>query len=374
MLDDEESDDTFHGTRESYSYLSDVEWSAVERMSSTVGEEAVWSLLSSRDKDQQHSIIAKFLQRELDASRAEVTMLHQQGHQQTELMRQQQSQSAAAASTRERRRETLKLEVSKYRGVEEDSLMRWFLEVDDAIKARHIEDEQMQVAFAKSNLTGRAKTWALNQQLQDPNVFGSLAVFKTMLSQTFEPPRAEFRTLTELLKIKQGKRDVHAYAQHIRYLASCMVANPMPEFALITIFLQGLSDGPVRNHLFRVELSSLEEAIATAVQEDFSVRQAHTSLASYRPPRRVEAGGPEPMDLCRVESEKPRFPNNKRSQRCNRCQKLGHYAYECSAPRPASKNAERSDRPFAKKGNGRGSDAVAKPQQRSGSSKNDRGQ
>ena len=47
MLDDK-GDDTFHGTRESYSYLSDVEWSAVERMSSTVGEEAVWSLLSSR--------------------------------------------------------------------------------------------------------------------------------------------------------------------------------------------------------------------------------------------------------------------------------------------------------------------------------------
>ena len=62
---DGEGDDTFHGTREIYSYLSDVEWSAVERMSSTVGEEAVWSLLSSRDRDQQHSIIAKFLQREL---------------------------------------------------------------------------------------------------------------------------------------------------------------------------------------------------------------------------------------------------------------------------------------------------------------------
>ena len=63
---DDEGDDTFHGTRESYSYLSDVERSAVERMSSTVSEEAVWSLLSSRDRDQQHSVIAKFLQRELD--------------------------------------------------------------------------------------------------------------------------------------------------------------------------------------------------------------------------------------------------------------------------------------------------------------------
>ena len=56
-----------------------------------------------------------------------------------------------------------------------------------------------------------------------------------------------------------------------------MVANPVSEFVLITIFLQGLIDGPVRNHLFRIELKSLEEAITTA---DFSVKQAHTS----RPP------------------------------------------------------------------------------------------
>ena len=158
----DEDDDTFHGTRESYSYLSDVEWSAFERMSSTVVEEAVLSLLSSRDRHQQHSVIAKFLQRELDASRAEVTLLHQHGHQQTELLRQQQYQSATAASTREHLRETLKLEVFKYRGVEEDSLLRRFLEVDDAIKARHIDDEEMQVAFAKSKLAGHARTQALN--------------------------------------------------------------------------------------------------------------------------------------------------------------------------------------------------------------------
>ena len=120
----DEDDDTFHGTRENFSYLSDLEWSAFERMSSTVGEEAVWSLLSSRDRDEHHSIIAKLLQRELDASRAEVTLLHRHGHQHTDLLRHQQSQYATAASTRERRRETIKLEVSKYRGVEKDALLR----------------------------------------------------------------------------------------------------------------------------------------------------------------------------------------------------------------------------------------------------------
>ena len=95
-------------------------------MTSTVGEEAVWSLLSSNDRYQQYSITPQFIQRELDAARAEVTQLHQQGHQHNELLRQRQSQSDVAASTRERRRENLKLEVSKYRGIQDDSLLRWF--------------------------------------------------------------------------------------------------------------------------------------------------------------------------------------------------------------------------------------------------------
>ena len=77
------NEDNFHGTRDSHSYLSDVERSAVERMISIVGDEAVWSMLSSNDSDQQHSIIAKFIQRELDAAGAEVTQLHHQIHQKT---------------------------------------------------------------------------------------------------------------------------------------------------------------------------------------------------------------------------------------------------------------------------------------------------
>ena len=108
-------------------------------MSSTVNEEAIWAMLSSRDRYQQHVVISKFFQRELDESRAQVTLSQQQDHQRTEALRQQQSQSSEP--TRERRRESLKLEVSKYRGFEEDSLLRWFVEQEDAINARRIDDE-----------------------------------------------------------------------------------------------------------------------------------------------------------------------------------------------------------------------------------------
>ena len=91
-----------------------------------------------------------------------------------------------------------------------------------------------------------------------------------------------------------------------------MVESPVSEFVYITILLQGLIDDSVRNQLFRIELKSLEEAITTAVQENFSVRQDHTSLTPYRPSRRAEAGGPEPMDLCSVESERLRSSSSKR--------------------------------------------------------------
>uniref|UniRef100_A0AAV1U5Z5 Retrotransposon gag domain-containing protein n=1 Tax=Peronospora matthiolae TaxID=2874970 RepID=A0AAV1U5Z5_9STRA len=141
MLDDED-DQSFHATRDGYSHLSDVEWDAVERMGPTMGIHAVSVMPEALNRDAQHATIAKFIQNELDAERE--------------------------------------------KGVEEDSLLRWFVELDDAIRARRIDDGDMQVAFAQSNLAGRAKTWALGLKLHDPYAFGSLEVFKSRLRQTFE--------------------------------------------------------------------------------------------------------------------------------------------------------------------------------------------
>ena len=76
--------------------------------------------------------------------------------------------------THTRRPETFKIDTSKYKRVVEDSQLWWFVELDDAIRAPHILDEQMQVAFSQSNLAGRAQTWALSLKLRDPHVFGSL--------------------------------------------------------------------------------------------------------------------------------------------------------------------------------------------------------
>uniref|UniRef100_A0AAV1ULD5 Retrotransposon gag domain-containing protein n=1 Tax=Peronospora matthiolae TaxID=2874970 RepID=A0AAV1ULD5_9STRA len=373
MLDDED-DQSFHATREGYSHLSDVKLDAVERMGSTMSIHAVSVMLEALNRDAQHATIAKFIQNELDAEREKVVLLHRQGSQQSELLREQgaqqfellRQQQAAGGSMHSRRPETLKIDISKYRGVEEDSLLRWFAELGDAIRARRMDNGDLQVAFSQSNLAGRAKTWALGLKLHDPYVFGLLEVLKSRLRQKFEPPRAKLRARTEILQLKKGKRDVHAYAQNIRHLTSCIISNPVDEHTLVSVFMQGLADGPVKNHLFRLELDSLERAISIAEQENFSLRQARASSTSYRPPGRYDSGSPEPMKLCYVESEKARSTDYKKLQKCNRCQKTGYYAYECSAPRPVSRNTGRNDRPPMRKGQGRGSAVGAKTQQRDG--------
>ena len=75
--------------------------------------------------------------------------------------------------------------------------------------------------------------------------------------------------------------------------------------------MQGLTDGPVRTYLFRLEFYTLEEAIRVAKQEDFSVKQAHVS-SNLSPLRQQKNGGPEPMGLCYAESEISRVTNYKK--------------------------------------------------------------
>ena len=168
MLEDKA--EYFHPAHESYFHLIQIEWDTIERLSSTIRQGDVGAMLSALGRDGQHATIAKFIQNELDAERGKVALLHQQGSQQFDLLRQQRA--AATGSTHTRRSESLKIDITKYKAAEEYSLLRWFVELDDAIRACHIVDEQMQVTFAQANLAGRVKSWALGLKIEDPYVFG----------------------------------------------------------------------------------------------------------------------------------------------------------------------------------------------------------
>ena len=132
-------------------------------------------------------------------------------------------------------------------------------------------------------MPGSAKAWTLGLKLHKPYDFGSLEVFKFRLRLTFEQPRVEFWSRFELLKLEQGTRDVDSYIQYIRHLTSCITANPLEEQTLITLFMQGLTDGPVKIYLFQKDFNTLEEVFWVAEQEELSVKQAHVNSSSYHP-------------------------------------------------------------------------------------------
>lgn len=67
--------------------------------------------------------------------------------------------------------------------------------------------------------------------------------------------------------------------------------------------MQGLADEPITADLFRLELDTLEEVISITEQEDLSIRQASRSQ---------EIVGTEHVELCYIESDRPRSSSNKR--------------------------------------------------------------
>uniref|UniRef100_K3WTI1 Retrotransposon gag domain-containing protein n=1 Tax=Globisporangium ultimum (strain ATCC 200006 / CBS 805.95 / DAOM BR144) TaxID=431595 RepID=K3WTI1_GLOUD len=97
----------------------------------------------------------------------------------------------------------LKLDVSPYRGGENEPLARWFVELDASITARQLRDPIQQVLFAMSKLAGRAKSWAYGKRLAEPHCFYDLGDFKRELKKAFKPPQSEFRTRAEFLKLRQ---------------------------------------------------------------------------------------------------------------------------------------------------------------------------
>ncbi|KAI9981283.1 hypothetical protein PInf_008936 [Phytophthora infestans] len=138
----------------------------------------------------------------------------------------------------------IRLKVKPYEGKEGENLHFWVREVELAMDAALISTEQLRVAFALSNLSGRAKSWLCEQ-----------------LRAAFLPASYEYRQRSHFLACKQGRRELHEYVQEIRELTASLVGNPLNEHIKMTVFMDGLRVGPARTQLFRVQASTLEEAI-----------------------------------------------------------------------------------------------------------------
>uniref|UniRef100_H3GXG2 Reverse transcriptase/retrotransposon-derived protein RNase H-like domain-containing protein n=1 Tax=Phytophthora ramorum TaxID=164328 RepID=H3GXG2_PHYRM len=220
----------------------------------------------------------------------------------------------------------LRLKVNPYEGKEGENLHFWVREVELAMNAALVSDERLRVAFALSHLSGRAKSWAYTREATTPGCFASWAQLCEQLRAAFLPANYEYRQRSRFLACKQGRRELHEYIQEMRELTASLVGNPLHEHIKVTVFMDGLRVGPARTKLFRVQASTLEEAIQIALQEEYSHRQARTPTTAWLggstqggPQSRGPFNGPVPMDLSLAEQH---------DIRCFGCGKLGHMKLE----------------------------------------------
>ncbi|POM76491.1 Gag protein [Phytophthora palmivora] len=162
----------------------------------------------------------------------------------------------------------LRLNVNPYQGKEGENLHFWFREVELAMDAALISTERLRVAFALSNLGGRAKTWAY---IREATTLGCFTIWAQLCQQfraAFLPANYEYHQRSRFLACKQGKRELYEYTQEMRVLAASLVENPLPERIKVTVFMDGLKVGPSRTQLFRVNANTMDEAIQISLQEE----------------------------------------------------------------------------------------------------------
>ncbi|KAG2776585.1 hypothetical protein PC116_g28012 [Phytophthora cactorum] len=232
----------------------------------------------------------------------------------------QGSRQAPMTEVKPSHQKPLRLKVNPYEGKEGENLHFWVREVELAMGTALISTEQLRVAFALSNLSGRAKSREYTREATTPGCFASWAQLCEQLRAAFLPANYEYRQRSRFLSCKQGKRELHEYIQEMREITASLVGKPLHEHIKVTVFMDGLRVGPARTQMFRVQASTLEEAIQVALQEEYSHRQARTPASAWpggsTPSSNLTApSGPVPMELG---------PTEQQDIRCYGCGRLDH--------------------------------------------------
>ncbi|POM70551.1 Gag protein [Phytophthora palmivora] len=229
--------------RGEFPHLTDSQFESVRKMVGIFGGDALRSLAAAMLAEQVECI--------------EAFDTYERGH--------VQGLQAPVAEMKPAQPKPLRLKVNPYDGKEGENLHFWVREVELAMDAALISTERLRVAFARSNLGGRAKTWAYTREATTPGCITTWAQLAAFL-----PANYEYHQRSCFLACKQGKRELHEYIQKMRVLAASLVGNPLPEHIKVTVFMDGLKVGPSRTQLFRVHANTMEEAIQIALQEDYS--------------------------------------------------------------------------------------------------------
>ncbi|OWZ15885.1 polyprotein [Phytophthora megakarya] len=260
----------------SFPRLSVIEWEALHRLAAASSDSVIKALQMTGTEEQQRLAAQEFMVRELANLRQRVSTLTQPKN----------------------KSDIVTLDVSTYSGEGEGRLYlnRWFCEVDIAVEARQISTELARTRFLMSKLGGKAKEWALVKLVADASCFPTVESMKADLRIAFEPPQDESIQRSAFLSLKQGSMSMLEYIQRERHLISCTTSHPMDMATQVHVFISGMNAGNQRFYLTRKAPSTLEEAFAAALREDYSV-SASRAFDVSRPLLPASESGPEPMEV-----------------------------------------------------------------------------
>lgn len=313
-------------SRQDFPHLTDAHWATLEKMVSLLGE-AAFAGFPSLPAEQQKARVERFDQYESSLI-AHVSAAAQEAARSTIRA---EAQSAAQANpsgsppfaSRQGATKPVKMSVPTFDGKESDSLVFWIREIEIALSAGQIYEARAQVAFALSNLGGRARAWAMARETSSPGYFTSWSFMEQELRSTFLLANVAYRYRSLFLRCKQGKRTLQDYVMELQNLEAAMAGAPLSEDVKVTVFMDGVRPGAVRTELFRRQPKTFNDAVHIAMLEDHCVRSAQGYAGRTEVPE-----GPTPMEISSAEAARPQR-HLRASGRCFGCNQTGHFRRNC---------------------------------------------
>lgn len=314
--------------REWVPYLSEAEWEFLLKMDAILGRSAVAEILQQGEAA-VHARLAAFEKYETALIRhVEARLPAQAPSPPVQVIHSPAPPPAPQARP-------LKVAVKPFLGKQGENLAFWIREVDIALCAALITSEAQKIAFAISHLQGHAREWALTWEINHPGYFSSWASMQSSMTIMFVPPNASARNRADFLACRQGKFSLYEFVQELRRLRAAMATSPLAEDVMVTVFMEGLNNGPAKTEVFRNQPTQLEAAIHIALLEDHLQRQAQGLRPS--PLERAPPGsGPEPMDVSAIEQ--------KAHVQCYGCGRFGHFQRDCPSGRTVRFDTRRGRR------------------------------
>ncbi|POM60413.1 hypothetical protein PHPALM_30742 [Phytophthora palmivora] len=182
----------------------------------------------------------------------------------------------AAALEGSTRPKPLILNVQSFEGKERENNMLWIKEVKMVMSSALSQTEHQLVALAISKLSGGARDWVLTNGSLFDGASPTWDELKRQLSRVFYA------------------RTMRIACVHATWLIASMFADPLPEVVTSTVFIDGLRTGVAHTEVFRSRPSSIEDAVAMALNAEHNFRSTRMdwSVPLASPPE-----GPVPTVL-----------------------------------------------------------------------------